>query len=58
MAHLETLKVPMPKVTLGLRVIVPKSVRFRFWLGCTLIKLGARVLGDKAHVEFEGSEAS
>lgn len=58
MAHLETLKVPMPKVTLGIRVVVPRMVRFRFWLGGALIKLGARVLGDRARVEFEGSEAS
>ena len=58
MAHLETLKVPMPKVTLGIRIYVPRAVRFRFWLGCGLIKLGARVLGDRAHVEFEGSEPS
>lgn len=56
MANLETLKVPMPTVSLGLRVVVPKSLRFRFWLGGTLIKLGARVLGDKARVEFEGGE--
>lgn len=45
-----------PLATVTLRVVFPRGMRMRLWLGAQIIRVAAFVAGVDAKVEFEGSE--
>jgi len=45
-----------PLACVTLRVVFPRGMRVRLWLGAQIIRLAAVVAGVDATVEIEGSE--
>ena len=49
----DILSIPYPKVTLSLKVRVPKAYKARIWLGSFIMGVGAWVMHAKADVTVE-----